>query len=322
MIRHSPAEFYLKYLVVHPANYSNDRIVDLCKRDQLDPLSDEYLEQLRSSCVAPVPFYPKDPLHVKSQRFLYREKLQQLFIPDDDMRIALRLVKRSRAKEFTESMILAGAPLDRIAAALGPHRGFPASTRAVEYFKHYFWNTDLLDSTEMRALLQLRVPVAPENASDAVKKATTAYGKAYKEDPRVLAAELPNHPLVAMMSQMRMGFMPRKVDLVGIIEAARTAATMRALEATFRDGPFDSKKALEFSTVAKTMSEMLETVVKPDERLREELSTIALKTEEGPVPYIHQLSGGSHTVEMSPKAPNEQGREQSRSDSGADGNAD
>jgi hypothetical protein len=299
MIRHSPCEFYLKYLVVHPERYTVEYIQESCERKQLDFLNEAYVEYLRTRCLPPNPFYPSDPLHVRSQRFLFKEKLQQLFLPDDDMKITLRMVEHARAKEFVEAMILSGAPLDRIADALGPHRGFPATPKSVEYFKHFFWNIDLVDSTELRALLQLRAPVA-DHVPEKQKKSAGVLNKAFKDDPRVVAANLPNHPLVAMMSQIRMGLMPRNLDLAGLIETTRTLATMRSLEATMLGGPFDSKKALEFSLVAKNMGEMLGTVVKPDEKLREELATIALKTEEGPVPYINELSAGSHTVELSP----------------------
>lgn len=319
MIRRSPCEFYLKYLVVHPDHYTNERIQEVCERKQLDFLDETYLDSLRTRCLPPDPFYPNDPLHIRSQRFLFREKLQQLFLPDDDMRVTLRLVEHARAKEFVEAMLLSGAPIDRIAEALGPHRGFAATTRSVEYFKHFFWNLDLVDSTELRALLQLRAPSA-DHVPEKRKKMAGALNRAFKDDPRVVAANLPNHPLVAMLSQMRMGLMPRNFDLAGLVETTRAFATMRSLEATMLGGPFDSKKALEFSLVAKNMGEMLETIVKPDEKLREELAAIALKTEEGPVPYINEFSSGQHTVEISPtKAlPHETSAERPSSDDSAE----
>jgi len=314
MIRRSPCEFYLKYLTLHPSKHSNDQITELCEKQQLDYVSDAYLDGLRASCVPPVPFYPFDTLHTKSQRFLYKEKLQQLFLPDEDMKITLKLLKHARGKEFVEAMVLSGAHAEIVASALGQHRNFPCTPKAVGYYRHFFWNVDLVDTTELRALLQLRAPNA-DDVPDKQKKTAKALNKIFRDDPRMVAASLPNSPLVALMSQMRMGLMPRNVDLVGMLETVRTVATIRTLEAAMLGGPFDSKKALEFSTVARNMTEMLETVVKPDDKLREELATIALRTEEGPVPYIHELSAGQHTVEISPKA---LGHEPNRVESGSD----
>lgn len=301
MIRRSPAEYYLKYLLVRPNKLDDEQIMAMCYQQHLDCPGEEYLERLRVKAPPPNPFYPTDRLHIKSQRFLFREKIQQLFLPDQDMLVTLKLLAHARAKEFVEAMTLSGAPPPLIASALGSHRNFPCSEKSVQYYLHFFWNTELVDSTELRALLQLRAP-PDEVLSDKEKKVGKVYNKAFRDDPRVVAASLPNSPLVAMMSQMKMGIMPRNLDLVDAIEAARRMATLRSLEATMMGGAFDSKRALDYSLVAKHMSDMLEMVVRPDEKMREDLASIALRTEEGPVPYIHDLSNGSHTLELSPKA--------------------
>jgi hypothetical protein len=46
---------------------------------------------------------------------------------------------------------------------------------------------------------------------------------------------------------------------------------------------------------------VLETIVKPDENMREQLSAIAMKTEEKQVPFLGELSKGRHTVDMQPQ---------------------
>lgn len=301
MIRRSPAEFYLKYLIVHPVGYRNEQIHEMCKKDQVDSLDDIYIERLRSTCVPPSPFYPQNKLHAKSQRFLLKEKIQLLFHSNEYSLEALKLLKVPRAKEFVEAMILSGAPAELIANALGTHRRFPCAAKTVELYCHFFWNIDLLDTTELRALLQLRAP-AEKDVPKEQKASAGIYQKAFRDDPRVVAANLPNSPIMALMSQMKMGVMPRNVNLSDIIITTRAVAAMRSLEAVMIGGPFDSRKALEYSLVAKNMGEMLETVVRPDEKLREELSSIALQTSRDQIPTIDSLSGGQHTVEMSPKA--------------------
>lgn len=320
MIRRSPCEYYLKYLVVHPDKYTNEYITTVCERQQLDVLGDWYLDILRVKYVPPVPFYPSDSLHNKSQRFLFKEKIQQLFLPDEDMRRTLELLDRPRAKEFVEASLVSGAPEELIAHALGPQRKFVCTEKAIHYYRHFFWNIELVDTTELKALLQLRVPNAEQITDGQKKRAASALHKVLKEDPRVIAASLPQSPLTALMSQMRMGLMPRNLNLGDVVEATRRMAAVRALEAVSRDDAFASKRALEYTMVARNMTEMLEMIVRPDDRLREELSTIALRTEEGPVPYIHELSEGEHTTELSPRVIQHEPRgDGSPSDDGAGG---
>src|SRR3972149_1720488 len=111
MIRRSPGEFYLKYLVIHPDGYSNDYIMkNLGLKLGLDCLGEWYLNQLRASCIPPTPFYPFDQLHFNSQKFLRREQIHRVFQPDDSMVQASALLDRARLRELVEVMVLSGAP--------------------------------------------------------------------------------------------------------------------------------------------------------------------------------------------------------------------
>lgn len=317
MLRHSPAEFYIKYLIVHPSGHDDARVKELLDEVQLDSINEEYIKKLRATCTPPYPFYPSDPLHRPSQRFLMKEKLQGLFSLDESTKRAIDALKSPRVKEFIESMVLSGASSVLIASALTNQKNFACTSLSIDKYKHFFWNIDLVDTTEMRALLALRASQPDENEKYEDRVVKAALYRASFDDPRRVAADLPNAPLVALMSQMRMGFMPRQIDLAKVLEATQKAAAIRALEATLRGAPRDSTRALEFSTVTKMMGEVLETVVKPDERLREELATIALRTEEGGVPIIHELSQGQHTLDLQPKVVTH-GPTESRDESPAD----
>jgi hypothetical protein len=133
-----------------------------------------------------------------------------------------------------------------------------------------------------------------------VQAQLAALKKARYNDPRVIAADLPASPLTALMSQMRMGFMPSSGQLSQVLETLRTAAAIRALEATLSGGPEDSARALNFAGVVRVATETLEQVARPDEELNQKLGALLLRTEPAPVPLIHQLSQGEHTVEMEP----------------------
>jgi hypothetical protein len=171
----------------------------------------------------------------------------------------------------------------------------------VEIFKTYFWNTDLIDSVQMRALLKMRPSAAAAHPSTDIQRQAEALKQASWNDPRRSVAEMPFSPLSTIMAQMRMGLMPAEMNLPKVLERAREMASMAAYEALCTNGMKDHEKARDLSVVVKTFTDVLEVVVKPDENMREQLSAIAMRTEEKPIPFVHELSKGKHTVDMQPQ---------------------
>lgn len=299
----SPAEFYIKYLVVKPENLSDQAIENILKELELDFIDTKYITALRERTTKPVPFYPKDRLHSRSQRFILKEGLHSIFFPDVNMKAALRVLETPRAKEFVEAMLLSRAPSAAIAGAVRSQRGIDCSAGAIDKYRHYFWNIDLLSSTQMRTLLIYRqelVGATGENASKQDRALHNAAKKAGYMDARRIASELPNSPMTALMTQMRMGAMPGKVELAKLVQMAQAFSIVRTAEATMYNSVQDSQKALNFSHVARNMTDILEKVVKPDEHLHEGLRKIGLRTDPLTPPTVHQLSDGSHTVDLQP----------------------
>lgn len=302
MIRRSPGEFYLRYLVVHPDRYSNEYIMkSLGQRLGLDTLGEWYLNQLRASCIPPVPFYPFDPLHFNSQKFLRKEQIHRAFQPDEAMIQALILLDRAKLRELVEVMVLSGAPDEAVVYALDRRRHHRCSLEAIKVYRHYFWNTELLDTTEIRALLNMRFEGVLDSRDPHLKVQFSALNKVKHSDPRMAAARLPASPLTSIVAQMQMGIMPRSINLAEVVEATRTTAAIRALEATMTGGPTGSEMARNFSATAETMSRMMETLVRPEDQLRADLANIALKTDASEIPLLTSLSGGHHTVDLQPE---------------------
>ena len=305
----SPAEFYYKYLVVHPDGYENAEIREGVDAVGVDWISNQYVDHLRTKLKAPQPFKAYDWMHTTSFQFLCDHHLVHLFQPDADMGVALSLLELPRAREFVETMLLSHAPHGAIAKAVARY-GQPCTERTITLYAHYFWNVSLLDSTQMKILLNWRFErmqhdegPRPEAKSEAAW--TSALGNAGKKasynDPRRLAAELPFSPFAAMLVQMRMGVMPSRIDIAARMTDTRNMAALRALEVLQTPpAPGDAVRALNYAMTAKIMNEMLETVQKPDETLRDQLSAIALRTDDRPVPSIHALSAGRHTVDLQP----------------------
>lgn len=300
----SPALIYLRWLIVRPGRKSTDEEVRAAMTELgLDYLSLEYIVKVRERLAPPVPFQPYDPLSTASRRFIIREGMLPIVAPDKDAKIALQLVRIPRAKEFIETALLTEAPRNALASYVTRFCGLQCTTKAIDIYRRLFWNTSRLDATQMRALLQYRVEMAGDNAEGASREKRALYAatkKASYTDPRRSASELPSSPISSMITLMRMGIMPNVGETSRIFENARSLAALKATEAASQDGPRDSHRALNYTLMVRHFTEVLETMAKPDEMLQSDLSRIALSTDNRPIPSIHELSDGKHTVDVVP----------------------
>ena len=304
MYLRSPAEYYIKYLLVHPDKYDTAAIKKRLLREGLDFISEDYIADLRADLRPPSPFYPEDERHTASLKFVIREGIHRLFQRTVETKMALELLRTPRAKEFAETMILVHVPDSAISSFITRTLGVYVNPASLDLYRHYFWNVNLLDSTQMRVLMQLRIDLAAEN-NPLFKGKKTLLRAAYYKDSRKVAADLPFSPTTAMLAQMRLGVKLGKYELATRMLEARDTASIRAVEAAHQDGPGDSQKFLNYITGSRILEELLQMVVKPEDEMREQLQSIALRTETRELPSIHQLSGGKHTVDVTPlKDPN------------------
>jgi len=303
LIRRSPCELYLKYLIVHPDRYPTAVVKDIVVGQDLDYPGEVYLEGLRRRLRIPVPFYPINKLHPRSQRFLKAEKLVGFFFPDEPANEAHRLLTVPRAKETIETMALAGDAPVYIA-----HRVRQLNTACtadgVKRYCKYYWDLDLVDSTEAGALLRLRLervldPFLPgmEPTEDQRMQYATLKKAKYR-DPRRLAAEMPNSPMASLMNQLRMGLMPSQVELSRLLVATRMAAVCRASEVMMSSSPTDAARARDFTLTAKLITELITDIGSPDTELQKDLQQLVLETEQGQVPHIKELTEGNTEPEI------------------------
>lgn len=301
MIRRSPCEYYTKYLILQPTKPSDEQIKELLQDDQLDYLGAAYMKKLREQCRPPEPFFPDDKNHRRSRNFLITEGIEDLFDGTKDVKAARTILKTPRAKELVEAMTLTRVPVRAISIALSRQRQAIFSDGAVLAYQRYYWNVELLDSTEMRALLLCRAEAAHESKDPEVQLQGKPFKTASYTDPRRVAAQMSHSPLGARLAQMRMGFMPSTNELARIVEEVRMTVLSRALEVATYGGPDDSKRALDYALAAEKMGNVLEQIVRPDEELRQQLSAIALRTNApNKAPALKQLSGGNHTTSLLP----------------------
>jgi hypothetical protein len=84
VIRRSPAERYLKYLLCLPSTQSIQAVLELCELKQVDSVGEDYLRRLSLSLELPMSFAPQDPRHWESQATLMRLGIYELFQQNSD----------------------------------------------------------------------------------------------------------------------------------------------------------------------------------------------------------------------------------------------
>lgn len=295
-IRRSPAEMYLKYLLVHPDAYKNETIRNIIKIQQLDWIGLPYLDRLRSVCIPPTPFYPEDSLHTRSIRFLRKERIESIFHPDEAMEGAVQILDNTGAKELVENMLIGRAHPGWVCTALRRQHGVDVLPEAIKRFKHYYFNVDLVDSSELKALMVMRLDSDASNDPDE-QKLNSALIKGVSYDSRRITA-MSATPLTAnIMNTLRMGLLPNAVDVARLAAATRVAAITGGLDMAVRGLPGPGR---DYSIMAKMMTEILDSIGDPANDLQDSLSRLAIDTEEQDIPNLKQLSEGSYTLDLEP----------------------
>lgn len=299
MIRHSPAEMYIKYLLAHPDRYSNDTVIELLQLKQLDFIGPSYLERLRRSLRTPFPFRPQDRLHRPSMKFIMQHQSYYLFHPDKPMERALYLLDNPKAKEVLETTIITNDPIGLISHRMNA-MGMECDTRTVERYRFFFFNTDLVDVTELRALIYLRSHFVPENSDEYEDQVRGALKKTAFRDPRRALADHPMPFVASVMNQMRLGFLPTQFDIAKLLRTARDLAIAQVASSGCVAGRGDAAAGRDYSMTAKMMQELMMDIGSPDLDLRKELQMLALRTEQVQLPYVKELTDGSYTVDVQP----------------------
>lgn len=285
MIRRSPCEAYLKYLVVHPDGYDTKTIRELVLAQHLDWLGEPYLKRLRQTCIPPTPFFPEDRLHTRSARFIRKERIESIFHPDDAMQAANQILHNSRAKELVENMIISNAHPAWVCTCLRRQLQMDVPDDAIVRYKHYYFNIDLIDSTELKALIALRVDSDGSTDADE-QKVGAALVSVSKSDTRRLTA-MASTPITAnIMNTLRMGLLPTRLDIARLADATRAAALAGGLDMAIRGLPTQGR---DYALMGKMMTEILESVGDPSNDLQAGLSKLMLDTESEPSPTLEEL---------------------------------
>jgi hypothetical protein len=186
----SPAEYYIKYVLTHDLHAN---LEDLTPRleafDLMLPAGAlVYVRRLAEDLEQrmPSPFVPNDASNIPSQYFLHQQGVWGMWHPDQALRDAQSIQNDPVLREKVRGLLTAGVHYRDLVAALNQKGTLTATDRTLDYYKHYFWNLELLTIDERESLFQdYRVPTAVRSAS----RSRTSGGRAkalkdYGHEPR------------------------------------------------------------------------------------------------------------------------------------------
>lgn len=290
----------MKYLLLHPANYDEQSILFSCQQNKIEALGEGYIRNLRTQLLSqvPDPFYPKDKTHIESALFLRQQGVYFLFFPDYDIERLFLLLERPRLREYVETALIAMARESDVAKALRDIFRFQCNGRTIEHYKMLFFDVDNLTTVELQALLMMQGYNLANHPQPHVASQQEAYKRAAYNDPRLVAARMPRGPFTATVAQIALGFMPPKMDVTKAMEQIQKMMLMQMASASMSSDIKAAEKLTMGVQAFVRIDEYLEKKGSSEERLREQMRAIQIKTEQEEVPLLSELSGGEHTLDV------------------------
>lgn len=306
MVRRSPSERYMRYLLMCPEGYSNQQIKELMVQLDLLYVSGSYIAKLRDQCTPKFELKLKDVArHRATREHLLKLEILDMFLLDDRSKKNLEqthhILEHPRQKEMVEALLNNNASHKHIALFLRMSGGVFSDFKeeAVARYEKLFWDRTLVDSREMMELCEMRHLQVPTGLTTEEKEQFIKIGNRNKyRDPRYISASLPQNKVTALVTQIRMGFPVKVEDLKEIYAAIHQTALAAALETAARNMPMMGAEMQSLLNAAKLAKEMSETVEEAEESMQKKLNAIAIKHSEGPVKTMMELTGGNHSTDL------------------------
>ncbi len=166
MIRH-PSENFIKSLIVsaHSNAHDNTWIVTIIGNMGWPAPSLDYVEWLRTDITSRIPanFRTDNKYHRASVKFLREEGIYGLFFSEKEEIEASNLITNLKVRPMLEYLILGRLPEKEIAKKINSRLSLHISTGAVERYRHYYWNVELLRVEDWAILFENNY-AAKENA--------------------------------------------------------------------------------------------------------------------------------------------------------------
>jgi hypothetical protein len=290
LIRRSTAEYYIKYLLLHPRGFSDEQVEGEILGRGLDLPNKKAIKSLRGTLSPSLPFRPFDRTDVQSQCFISKHGIHSMFFRTREVAEAFTVLTHPRLKELVEGTLISGAHPSIISKLAYKHfPDSPVSMKGISKYRHYFWNLDLVDATELRALIKHRGD-SPDDA----------FSREHKRDSRVVAADLPYGPASLVLSTARMGISPIQIDYAEMLSRMRIIAASKGYQAVCGDNWRDMEKARNCIAMVQGINEVLEKTARPEQVLVEKFHSLELTQDSHRLPHIRELSAGRHTTDLQP----------------------
>lgn len=215
------------------------RIIQIAARMGLSaiPGGETYLEILQNGMDFPEPYDPKNSNHQPSVDFLKKEGIYEMWYPTDATHQAIELFGLPAPREVVTSLLSTPMDLPKIVKFLASAKGWDVEIRALQEFRHYFWNPDFLADAEKDIIIKAQ-------GSSLIKTAVNVY----------------KDSLGPLMLMHKMGHLPAKIGREEIFYSMRNIAFLNALEVdrTLRQGRHKAAAFREYFEVVRQSQDKLD----------------------------------------------------------------
>lgn len=298
----SPAERYIRYLLLLPDGLDNQQIVRRLQEEDLDPISPGYVNRLRESIRTPTPYYPFDPRHRASVTFNRSQGVQYLMQPRREEKLASQILMTSRAKELVESMSMTGMTPARVSVALATMKRFRAveECHVASYLYHYF-DVEEISATELRAIIRVRMSSVGTSSEDTSPERTLMAEALRKESYRSsqrLAATMPHSPVAGLIAMVQQGYNPTTLQMNEVLQQTKALLTLRGFEEACSNNPEMPMRIGGIYAAIESIDRTIERSQDPSGKLRAQIDALRMKTGKKSVPTVTALTGGRVSTPM------------------------
>jgi len=149
-----PCEYWIKFLLSKEPAFSFTQVRDAVLLRGFPAPSDAYLSALAMSLESTKP-QPFDPCALHCVRWLKKQKVYDISIRKASVARAAELLSSAVARKKIEALLTGGVDNATILAILQEHHGKILTDEELTYYRHYFWNPDVMTVDSWKALTEL-----------------------------------------------------------------------------------------------------------------------------------------------------------------------
>ena len=141
-----PNEYWLKYMLVF-SDLSIEQICETAKLYEMPDPDPDYLVSLRNQLerTKPSPFRMD---FADTRKWVRRQRIMSLAKEDKYAVQARDLLGNTKVRPALEALLISDTPVDEVPSYLKSITGQSVSKRVIKMYSHYFWNRELLSTSQ------------------------------------------------------------------------------------------------------------------------------------------------------------------------------